>query len=88
MGGNPFARNSLANFETLNGRHHRAVKHNIIAANLGHDEALESKKGAFKQRRFCRSSSWTPGCSERYKKSREGGSRSIYAKAAEAAELG
>ena len=29
MGGNPFARNSLPKLETLNGRHDRAVKHNI-----------------------------------------------------------
>ena len=93
MGGNPFARNSLPKLETLNGRHDRAVKHNIIAAKLGEDCALESLKlayeGAYKQRRFCRSSSWTPGCSERYKKSREGDSRSILSneEEEEAAEL-
>jgi len=47
IGGNPFARNNLAHFETLNGRHDRAVKHCIIAAKLGHDDALESLKNVY-----------------------------------------
>eukprot|EP00984_Skeletonema_dohrnii_P025896 scaffold15127_cov87-Skeletonema_dohrnii-CCMP3373.AAC.2 len=47
IGGNPFARSNLAKIETLNGRKERAVKHLIIAANLGDDDALESLKLAY-----------------------------------------
>ncbi|KAK1741605.1 zf-MYND and TPR domain-containing protein [Skeletonema marinoi] len=40
IGGHPMARYNLGGIEWENGRKHRAVKHWIIAANLGDDEAL------------------------------------------------
>eukprot|EP00984_Skeletonema_dohrnii_P005720 scaffold2020_cov68-Skeletonema_dohrnii-CCMP3373.AAC.3 len=46
IGGHPGARFYLGCEESRNGRYERAVKHWIIAANLGHDEALETlRKG-------------------------------------------
>jgi len=42
IGGNPYARHNLANVEGKSGRHERAMKHDIIAANLGHDNSLEN----------------------------------------------
>eukprot|EP00984_Skeletonema_dohrnii_P033664 scaffold30971_cov132-Skeletonema_dohrnii-CCMP3373.AAC.3 len=48
IGGHPSARFSLACSEGGNGRHDRAVKHLTIAANLGHDQSLDSLKRHFK----------------------------------------
>jgi TPR repeat protein len=47
MGGNPFARKNLANIEWKRGRKLRAVKHGIIGAKLGDDDALKSLKLAY-----------------------------------------
>ena len=44
IGGHPTARYNLGATEWNNGRYERAVKHYIIAANLGHDESLEKLK--------------------------------------------
>jgi TPR repeat protein len=41
IGGNPYARHNLAIIEEWNGNIERAVKHLIIAANLGHDKAMK-----------------------------------------------
>ncbi len=49
IGGHPDARNDLGCVELENGRLDRAVKHWIIAANLGHDDALDSLKEGFKR---------------------------------------
>jgi len=48
IGGHPFARLDLGGIEENNGRMDRAVKHLIIAANLGHDESLENLKKIYK----------------------------------------
>ena len=46
IGGHPMARYNLGGIEWENGRKHRAVKHWIIAANLGDDKSLNAlKKG-------------------------------------------
>ena len=42
IGGNPIARHELACIEEENGNIERAVKHYIIAANLGHEESMEA----------------------------------------------
>ena len=42
------ARHNLGNMEFKNGRHERAIKHWIIATNLGNDVSLENLKGGFK----------------------------------------
>jgi TPR repeat protein len=47
IGGHPKARNNLGCYENENGRRERAVKHFIIAANLGHDDSLETLKKGF-----------------------------------------
>jgi hypothetical protein len=47
IGGHPGARFNLAAHAWNNGRHERAMKHFIIAANLGHDDALEQVKKGF-----------------------------------------
>ena len=47
IGGHPDARFNLGNHERRNGNMQRAVKHYIIAANLGHDYALEAVKTSF-----------------------------------------
>ena len=44
IGGHPYARCNLAFHESKNGRIERAVKHWIIAANLGFDEAIQQLK--------------------------------------------
>ena len=44
IGGHPEARHNLGCLEGANGRDDRAVKHLIIAANLGHDDSLEKLK--------------------------------------------
>jgi tetratricopeptide (TPR) repeat protein len=41
IGGHPEARYSLGVHEGKNGKHERAIKHSIIAAKLGYDDALE-----------------------------------------------
>jgi TPR repeat protein len=48
IGGHPLARNNLGCHEHSNGRYDRAVKHFIIAANLGFDKALEMVKNYFR----------------------------------------
>ncbi len=47
IGGHPNARIYLGNHEGRNGRFQRATKHHIIAAKLGHDDALEGLKKRF-----------------------------------------
>ncbi len=47
IGGHPSARYNLANHEGRDGRFDRATKHFIIAAKLGHDEALAAVKDHF-----------------------------------------
>jgi TPR repeat protein len=47
IGGDPEARNNLGCYEGGNGRTDRAIKHFIIAANLGHDNALKTVKSLF-----------------------------------------
>jgi len=47
IGGHPYARGILANYEMKNGRFERAAKHYIIAANLGYDVALQQVKALF-----------------------------------------
>jgi tetratricopeptide (TPR) repeat protein len=49
IGGHPSARHNLGNHEFRNGRIDRAVKHWIIAANLGCDEALDAVKKSFQR---------------------------------------
>jgi hypothetical protein len=49
IGGNPHARHNLGVYEGKNGRPKTAVKHWIIAANLGFDDSLESLKKYFTQ---------------------------------------
>ena len=48
IGGHPTARHSLGCFEGRNGKLDKAVKHFIIAANLGLDDSLVSLKKAYK----------------------------------------
>ncbi len=47
IGGHPKARNNLGCYEEENGRIDRAMRHFIIAAKLGHDNALEAVKKGF-----------------------------------------
>ncbi len=47
IGGHPTARNNLGYFEEINGMHDRAIKHFIIAANLGDNDALAAVKKGF-----------------------------------------
>jgi tetratricopeptide (TPR) repeat protein len=47
MGGHPYARYNLGFAEEGNGDMQRAVKHFIIAANLGHDDALDRVKEGY-----------------------------------------
>jgi tetratricopeptide (TPR) repeat protein len=49
IGGHPQARFKLANHEGRNGRGDRTLKHFIIAANIGHDGALEMVKENFQR---------------------------------------
>jgi len=51
IGGHPKARYNLGCLEGKSGRHERAVKHLIIAANLGHDESLEYLKLIYREGR-------------------------------------
>jgi tetratricopeptide (TPR) repeat protein len=48
IGGHPIARHNLACYEAKNGSEDRAVKHFVIAAKLGFDEALEMVKENFR----------------------------------------
>ena len=57
IGGHPYARHNLAYIETKNGNTERAVKHFIIAANLGHDESIKAllpfyKKGVITKEQY------------------------------------
>jgi TPR repeat protein len=47
ISGHPGARYNLANYEGRRGRYERAAKHLIIAANLGHDGALQKLKEGY-----------------------------------------
>eukprot|EP00984_Skeletonema_dohrnii_P018511 scaffold8668_cov89-Skeletonema_dohrnii-CCMP3373.AAC.7 len=47
IAGNPDARENLACHEGRNERFDRAVKHFIIAANLGHDDSIRKLKGCY-----------------------------------------
>ncbi len=47
IGGDPFARNNLGVFEGENGNIERAVKHFIIAANLGNDLSMKALWGHY-----------------------------------------
>ena len=47
IGGHPGARNNIGHIEWDNGRMDRAVKHWIIAAKLGHDNALKNVKNVY-----------------------------------------
>lgn len=47
IGGHPIARYNLGCVEIENGRFDRAMKHFIIAANLGYDKALDRAKQGF-----------------------------------------
>jgi tetratricopeptide (TPR) repeat protein len=50
IGGHPKARNNLGNHEGRNGRFDRAMKHWIIVAKLGYDDALHNVKVGFQRR--------------------------------------
>ena len=52
IGGHPEARDNLAILEGRNGQHNRAVKHFIIAANLGFDQSLQNLKFLYKHGRL------------------------------------
>jgi TPR repeat protein len=49
IGGHPYARFNLALHEGRNGRTDRAMKHYIITAKLGYDDALEKVKKGFRR---------------------------------------
>jgi len=49
IGGHVFARHNLASWELKKGNIERAVKHFIIAANLGYDSSLENLKKGYAQ---------------------------------------
>jgi tetratricopeptide (TPR) repeat protein len=49
IGGHPIARHNLGNIEEGNGNMERAVKHLIIAANLGFEESMKSLWGHYSQ---------------------------------------
>ena len=49
IGGVPEARHNLGAFEFQRGRRDRAVKHMIIAANMGNDNSLEVLKNAYRK---------------------------------------
>ncbi len=49
IGGHPLARYNLGCYEGENGRFDRMMKHYVIAAKLGHDEALEAVKINFRR---------------------------------------
>jgi len=49
IGGHPKARHNLGFVELINGRDARAVKHLIIAANMGHDGSLVALKLCYRK---------------------------------------
>jgi len=49
IGGYPSARHDLAGYEWNNERYDRAVKHFIIAANLGYDKSIQALKDCYKE---------------------------------------
>jgi TPR repeat protein len=49
IGGHYAARYSLGAYDAIGGRYDRAMKHHIIAANLGYDRALEEVKEGFRK---------------------------------------
>ncbi len=52
IAGHPAARHNLGCSEESNGEIDRAVKHWIIAANLGHDESIQELKDCYKDGLF------------------------------------
>ena len=48
IGGHPVARHNLGHMEEIRGRMDRAVKHFIIAANMGYDSSLEALKKLYR----------------------------------------
>jgi TPR repeat protein len=48
IGGHPQARHNLASYEAKNGNMEKAVKHWIIAANLGYDESMKTLLSFYK----------------------------------------
>ncbi len=52
IAGDPDARHSLGVYEWNNGRIDKALKHWIIAANLGHDESIQELKDCYKDGLF------------------------------------
>jgi TPR repeat protein len=52
IGGDPQARHDLGCHEELNGRSDRAVKHFIIAANLGYEASMKALLEAYKDGRI------------------------------------
>jgi TPR repeat protein len=54
IGGDDLARFSLGYLELKNGRHERAFKHFIIAANLGHDDSLNYIREGYKMGLVCK----------------------------------
>jgi tetratricopeptide (TPR) repeat protein len=54
IGGHVLGRYNLGNFEERNGRLDRAIKHWIIAANLGDDKALEALKDYYRKGLVCK----------------------------------
>jgi hypothetical protein len=71
------ARHNLGCLEERNGRMERAVKHFIIAANMGYEGSMKevSCEGIGQESRFKRDPPCTSGCRRRNKKSTEGGRR-------------
>lgn len=49
IGGHPSARYNLGWHESMNGNAQRAIKHWVIAATQGYDDAIEALTNAFKQ---------------------------------------
>lgn len=47
--GHPLARHNLGVYEWINKQHDRAVKHWVIAANLGEDKSLQELKGCYRR---------------------------------------
>ena len=49
IGGHPLARYNLGSLEWNNGRYERAIRHYIIAANLGHDQSMDDVKEGYQR---------------------------------------
>ena len=80
IAGHPDARYNLGCHEGERGRFDRAVKHFIIAANLGHDGSLKALKqcyvnGQLSKEDFAAALREAPSCRRCNEKSTEGGSR-------------